>query len=156
MHALPPPPALPRRGLLAAVLGWVALRPAQAQSPDALAAAMRQAEALRDAALRGGDQPYGIGTFGQLGVKGGFDFDSRGHLRTGTLGDQFRADGKPARSGVRVKGEGFYYPEAWDSRGFGGVDGQLRGYLAGRRAIVRGAGFSQHRLDEVDLVGVPR
>ena len=84
----------------------------------------------------GGDQPYGIGTFGQLGVKGGFDFDSRGHLRTGTLGDQFRADGKPARSGVRLKGEGFYYPEAWDSRGFGGVEGQLRGYLAGRRAML--------------------
>ena len=58
MRAPSLPPGLPRRGLLAA-LGWVAWRPAQAQSPDALAAAMRQAEALRDAALRNGDQPYG-------------------------------------------------------------------------------------------------
>ena len=58
MRARPLPPGLPRRGLLA-VLGWAALHPAQAEGPDALAAAMRQAEALRDAALRGGDQPYG-------------------------------------------------------------------------------------------------
>ena len=58
MRACHSPPALPRRGLLA-VLGWAALHPAQAQSPDALALAMRQAEAMRDAALRSGDQPYG-------------------------------------------------------------------------------------------------
>ncbi len=58
MCALPSPPVLPRRRLLAA-FAWAALQPAQAQSPDALAAAMRQAEALRDAALRSGDQPYG-------------------------------------------------------------------------------------------------
>lgn len=58
MGARHSPPALPRRGLLG-LLGWAALRPVQAQSPDALAAAMRQAEALRDAALRSGDQPYG-------------------------------------------------------------------------------------------------
>ena len=53
-----PPARGPRRALLAG-LGWALLRPAAAQSPDALAAAMRQAEALRDAALRSGDQPYG-------------------------------------------------------------------------------------------------
>jgi len=84
----------------------------------------------------GAEQPHGIGTFGQAGLKGGFDFDTRGHRRMGTLGDQFRADGKPAQSGLRLKGEGFYYPELWDSQGFGGVDGQLRGYLAGRRAML--------------------
>ncbi len=53
-----PPARGPRRALLAG-LGWALLPPAAAQSPDALAAAMRQAEALRDAALRSGDQPYG-------------------------------------------------------------------------------------------------
>ena len=53
-----PPARGPRRALLAG-LGWALLRPAAAQSTDALAAAMRQAEALRDAALRSGDQPYG-------------------------------------------------------------------------------------------------
>ena len=84
----------------------------------------------------GSDQPTGLGQFGQVGVKAGFDLDTRGHPRTGTLGDQFRADGKPARSGVRLKAEGQYYPDAWDANGFGGVDGTLRGYLAGRRAML--------------------
>ena len=86
----------------------------------------------------GSDQPDGLGQFGQVGVKGGFDLDTRGHPRTGTLGDQFRADGKPARSGVRLKAEGQYYPDAWDARSFGGVEGSLRGYLAGRRAMLAG------------------
>ena len=84
----------------------------------------------------GSDQPTGLGQFGQVGVKAGFDLDTRGHPRTGTLGDQFRADGKPARSGVRLKAEGQYYPDAWDANGFGGVEGTLRGYLAGRRAML--------------------
>jgi len=84
----------------------------------------------------GSDQPTGLGQVGQVGVKAGFDLDTRGHPRTGTLGDQFRADGKPARSGVRLKAEGQYYPDAWDANGFGGVEGTLRGYLAGRRAML--------------------
>ena len=66
----------------------------------------------------GTTQPYGIGQFGQAGVKGGLDLDTRGHRLAGTVGDQFRADGKPALSGVRLKTEGFYYPEVWDSEGF--------------------------------------
>jgi hypothetical protein len=81
-------------------------------------------------------QPYGIGQFGEVGVRGGLDLDTRGHRLTGTVGDQFRADGKPAASGVRLKAEGFYYPEAWDSKGFGGLDSSLRGYLVGKRAMI--------------------
>jgi hypothetical protein len=84
----------------------------------------------------GATQPYGVGQFGQAGVKGGFDLDTRGHRLAGSVGDQFRADGKPALSGVRLKAEGFYYPEAWDSQEFGGIDGTLRGYLVGRRAML--------------------
>jgi hypothetical protein len=85
----------------------------------------------------GADQPYGSGDFGQVGVRGGLDLDSRGHRLVGTVGDQFRADGKPALSGVRLKGEGFYYPKAWDARSdFGGVEGTLRGYLVGKRAML--------------------
>lgn len=84
----------------------------------------------------GETQPYGIGSFRQVGVKAGVDLDTRGHRLTGTVGDQFRADGKPALSGVRLKAEGFLYPEAWDSEGFGGADATLRGYLVGRRAMV--------------------
>jgi hypothetical protein len=84
----------------------------------------------------GAAQPYGIGQFAQAGVRGGLDLDTRGHTLTGTVGDQFRSDGKPALSGVRLKAEGFYYPEGLDSEGFGGVDGTLRGYLVGRRAML--------------------
>ncbi len=81
-------------------------------------------------------EPYGIGQFGQVGVKGGLDLDTRGHRLAGTVGDQFRADDKPALSGVRLKAEGSYYPEAWDSGEFGAVDATLRGYLVGRRAML--------------------
>ena len=86
----------------------------------------------------GAAQPYGMGTFGQAGVRGGLDFDSRGRKLAGTVGDQFRSEGAWALSGVRLKGEGFYYPEGWDSKGFGGVEGTLRGYLVGRRAMLAG------------------
>lgn len=55
----PTPPLDPPRRVILAGLGLMALRPAQAQRPDALATAMRQAEALREEALRSGDQPYG-------------------------------------------------------------------------------------------------
>ena len=89
-----------------------------------------------DSGFIGSDQPAGLGQFGQVGVKAGFDLDTRGLQRTGTIGDQFRADGKPASSGVRLKAEGQYFPDAWDASGFGGVEGTLRGYLAGRRAML--------------------
>jgi hypothetical protein len=88
------------------------------------------------AGFTGATQPYGIGQFGQAGVRGGLDLDTRGHKLLGSVGDQFRADGKPALSGVRLKAEGFYYPEAWDSTGFGAVEGTLRGYLVGRHAML--------------------
>jgi hypothetical protein len=85
----------------------------------------------------GVEQPYGTGDFGQVGVRGGFDLDTRGHRMAGTVGDQFRSDGKPARSGVRLKAEGFYYAEAWDAADdFFGVDGELRGYIVGKRAML--------------------
>jgi hypothetical protein len=84
----------------------------------------------------GDTEPYGTGDFGQLGVRGGFDLDTRGHRLAGTVGDQLRADGKPALSGVRLKAEGFYYPEAWDVQAdFGGVEADLRGYVVGKHAM---------------------
>jgi hypothetical protein len=85
----------------------------------------------------GGDRPYGTGDFGQIGLRGGLDLDTRGHRLAGTVGDQFRADGKPAATGLRLKGEGFYYPKAWDARSaFGGIDGSVRGYLVGGRGML--------------------
>jgi hypothetical protein len=85
----------------------------------------------------GAAQPYGTGDFTQLGFRGGIDLDTRGHRLAGTMGDQFRSETKPALSGVRLKGEAFYYPKAGDpSASFGGLDGTLRGYLVGRRAML--------------------
>jgi hypothetical protein len=85
----------------------------------------------------GSQPPYGIGNFGQVGMRGGLDLDTRGHRLPGTVGTQFRSEDKPAVSGVRLKGEAFYFPGAWDATSaFGGVDGQLRGYLVGRRAML--------------------
>jgi hypothetical protein len=47
----------------------------------------------------------------------------------------FRSDKKPMSSGVRVKGDGFFYPQAWDvTHAFGGLEGSVRAYLAGSRA----------------------
>jgi tRNA(adenine34) deaminase len=48
-----------RRRWLLAWLGAPALRSVQAQTQEALAAAMRRAEVLRDEAVHSGDQPYG-------------------------------------------------------------------------------------------------
>jgi tRNA(Arg) A34 adenosine deaminase TadA len=49
-------PGFRRRTGLLALLGWPC---AAALAADPLQAAMRRAEALRDEAVRGGDQPYG-------------------------------------------------------------------------------------------------
>jgi hypothetical protein len=86
----------------------------------------------------GGDQPYGTGDFGQLELHAGMDLDTRGHPVVGSLGDQFsNEDGKPARSGVRLKLDGYYMPKAWDVESdFGGLDASLRGYLVGRHAML--------------------
>ena len=85
----------------------------------------------------GTDQPYGTGDFGQAGVKAGFDLDTRGHRLAGTVGGQFRSEAKPAVSGIRLKGEGFYNPKGWDAvSAFGGVEGTLRGYLVGGKAML--------------------
>jgi tRNA(Arg) A34 adenosine deaminase TadA len=57
MPQRPRPPDLRRRSCLLAALPWL---PAPAMTADApLREAMRRAEALRDEALRAGDQPYG-------------------------------------------------------------------------------------------------
>jgi hypothetical protein len=85
----------------------------------------------------GSSLPYGSGDFGQVGARGGSALATRGHVLAGTLGDQFRSDHRPALSGIRLKAEGFYYPEAWDAtEAFGGFEGELRGYLMGKRGML--------------------
>lgn len=51
------PPDIRRRSCLLAALPWLSVPALAADAP--LREAMRRAEALRDEALRGGDQPYG-------------------------------------------------------------------------------------------------
>jgi len=88
------------------------------------------------ATFLGAEDPYGSGDFGQFGIRLGFDLDTRGRKTADvTTGDLFRSNKKPMASGLRFKGEGFYYPEAWDATSsFYGLDGSLRGYLAGGSA----------------------
>lgn len=90
------------------------------------------------ASFIGNADPYGSGDFGQVGFKAGLDLDTRGRQVAGaTAGDMFRSEQKPQQSGVRLKGHAFFYPEAWDAtEAFGGVEGSLRGYLAGKRATL--------------------
>ncbi|HET7292298.1 MAG TPA: hypothetical protein VFM88_07730 [Vicinamibacteria bacterium] len=85
-------------------------------------------------------QPYGAGDFGEVLVRGGFEFDSRGRQGplTGLVATQAASQAKPRRtSGVRLKAEGSYVPEAWDvTSAFGNVEGSLAGYLGNNRAIL--------------------
>jgi hypothetical protein len=82
----------------------------------------------------GSEDPYGTGGFAQAGVKAGFDFDTRAPRAVGL---QALKDDRLALSGIRLEGEGFYYPKAGDVRSaFGGVEGKVRGYLMGRRAML--------------------
>ena len=101
----------------------------------------------------GVEQPYGTGDFGQVGVRGGFDLDTRGHRMAGTVGDQFRSDGKPALSGVRLKAEGFYYAEAWDATDdFFGVDGRAARLPRRQARDARRASRRAARVGRVPLV----
>ena len=56
MSSLAGTPGIRRRAGLLALLGWPC---GAALAPDPLQQAMRRAEALRDEAVRAGDQPYG-------------------------------------------------------------------------------------------------
>jgi hypothetical protein len=80
-------------------------------------------------------KPYGSGRFGEAGVRGGFELDSRGLSRSAAEQRVTWKTGveKPKVSGVRVAVQGFYVPGVWDVKtGFGGVDGHLAGYLGNR------------------------
>ena len=81
------------------------------------------------------ERPYGAGRFGEVAVRVGFDLDSRN--RVSTLGltpaELTAATSGTKLSGLRLTGEGFYMPKALDvEEGFGGVGGELAGYLGNR------------------------
>lgn len=67
--------------------------------------------------LLGQLRPYGVGDFGQFGLRLGMRYDSR---------DPSRA----TSPGFRLRAEGFLYPHAWNVyRVFGGIEGDVAGYL---------------------------
>jgi hypothetical protein len=86
------------------------------------------------------EQLYGTGQFGEAGLRGGFEYDSRGRTVSMTAArgmaapDATAAEAAPRVSGVRVRTEAFFVPKAWDvTESFGGLDGSVSGYLGNRR-----------------------
>ena len=90
------------------------------------------------------EKPYGSGNFGEVKVRGGIEFDSRG--RPGSFLAQPQDPGSaPAVqvTGVRLVADGFYVPKAWDATAdFGGASGAICGYIGNKRLVlsVRGGG----------------
>ncbi len=98
---------------------------------------------------RGGDslveqqQVYGSGTFGEAGLRAGFEYDSRGRsigmtaARGMAVPDASAAVAPPKTSGVRVLAESFFVPKGWDvEENFGGVEGSVASYLGNRRLVL--------------------
>ena len=97
---------------------------------------------------KGGDslveqsQVYGSGSFGEAGVRAGFEYDSRGRAlpmtaaRGMAVPDASAAVAPPKTSGVRILAESFLVPKAWDvTETFGGIDGSVAGYLGNQRLV---------------------
>jgi hypothetical protein len=83
-------------------------------------------------------KPYGSGRFGELALRAGFEWDTRGLPPTpsgesGLMKDEWRTG--PSRvSGVSIVGRGFYMLQVWDVSGaFGGVDGSAAAYVGSQR-----------------------
>lgn len=87
-----------------------------------------------DETLLGQAAPYGSGSFGSLGVRGGLVLDTRARprqLRLALGEEELRPD--PDRATLRLGG--FYVPATWDADSdYGGVDGELVGSLGSERA----------------------
>jgi hypothetical protein len=63
------------------------------------------------------EHPYGVGRFGEVGIRTGFWYDDTDP--EDVLG-----------GGIRTNVAGAYYPEAWDvERGFGSIDGEFTGSI---------------------------
>jgi hypothetical protein len=90
-------------------------------------------------------EPYGSGRFGELKVRSGFEFDSRGRAASflSQPQDTSTAAATPKVSGVRLLADGFYAPKTWDvTDAFGKVSGSLSGYVGNQKVVlsVRGGG----------------
>jgi len=89
------------------------------------------------------EQPYGAeGTFGEVGVRVGVEYDSRGRTLGLTAQRAIAAPDEPGPAGPRVTGvrilaESFFVPKAWDvTDNFGGVDGSVAAYLGNQRVVL--------------------
>jgi hypothetical protein len=98
---------------------------------------------------RGGDslveqqQEYGSGKFGEVGLRAGFEYDSRGRQLSMTTArglappDASAAVAGPRTSGIRVQADGVFVPEGWDAdEKFGGVEGSVAGYVGSEKLIL--------------------
>ena len=89
------------------------------------------------------EEEYGTGKFGEVTLRAGLAFDSRGRARTMTEArgmaapDATAAAAAPPASGVRIRAESFFVPEAWDvTAKFGGLDGSVAGYLGNQTLVL--------------------
>jgi len=89
------------------------------------------------------EQPYGSGKFGEVGLRAGFEYDSRGRTISMTAArgiappDGSAAVAPPKTSGVRVRGDGVFAPKAWDvTEDFGGVEGSVAGYVGSKKLVL--------------------
>jgi hypothetical protein len=98
---------------------------------------------------KGGDslveqqQAYGSGTFGEAGLRAGFEYDSRGRTLSMTEArgmappDATAAAAAAPATGVRIRAESFFVPKAWDvTANFGGLDGSVAGYLGSQKLVL--------------------
>ena len=81
-------------------------------------------------------QPYGSGTFGQVGARASFELDSRkGGPRPPEAG-LLAIMATPRETGFKLTFDGNVYPEAWDvEETFGSVESSLAGYWGVTRRL---------------------
>jgi len=83
----------------------------------------------QDVTLINAQQPYGYGTFGEVGATGVLDLDARVEASKAPGGVALRSLGYP-RAGGELRVVGQVWPKAWDVTGtFGSVEGNAAAYL---------------------------
>ena len=86
------------------------------------------------------EKPYGWGRFGEVLLRSGIDWDSRGRVMGVTAQRALMAPGASTEekvSGVHLLLDGFYAPRAWDAVvPFGGFDGSLSGFLGNQKVAL--------------------
>jgi hypothetical protein len=83
----------------------------------------------QDVTLINAQQPYGYGTFGEVGGTGVLELDTRVEASKAPGGVALRSFGYP-RGGAEVQITGQVWPKAWDvSQAFGSVEGKAAAYL---------------------------